>query len=232
VPAEQSERLAASASTLLERYGVVSREIVNADHLDSFSQLYPIFQALEGAGKLRRGYFVSGLSATQFALPSVFSGLRANAQSRKRSPPVLLLAAVDPGNPYGAMVPWPEVEPRPQRIPGATVFICEGRLIAYLSRGANSLTTFLSADTPSRDRELIQLLTALKKYAHVGSRPLLCIETIDQGDARGSNLAEYFCAAGFKPCASGLTFRASQLDAAENCEGLETPDIDGAGSDE
>ena len=52
-----------------------------------------------------------------------------------------VLAATDPANPYGAALPWPEVEEaRLARDAGAYVFLWEGRLLGYLDRGRRHLT--------------------------------------------------------------------------------------------
>ena len=63
---------------LLERHGVLTREAVAAEGLHGgFAGVYPILRALEEAGRVRRGYFVEGLGAAQFALPGAVDRLRA-----------------------------------------------------------------------------------------------------------------------------------------------------------
>ena len=70
------------ALALLERYGVLTREAVAAEGVPGgFSAVYPILRALEDAGRVRRGYFVEGLGAAQFALP----GRRGPAARRPRA---------------------------------------------------------------------------------------------------------------------------------------------------
>ena len=67
--ATPTERLHAQSLALLERHGVLTREAVAAEGLDGgFSAVYPVLRALEEAGRIRRGYFVDGLGAAQFAL--------------------------------------------------------------------------------------------------------------------------------------------------------------------
>ena len=63
-----------------------------------FSGIYPVLKAMEEAGRIRRGYFVEGLGASQFAVPGAEDRLRNTAES---TDPVLL-SATDPANPYGA----------------------------------------------------------------------------------------------------------------------------------
>ena len=63
-------------------------------------------KAMEESGRVRRGYFVAGLGATQFALPSAVDLLRSlRQQPRLEKPEMVQLAATDPANPYGATAP-------------------------------------------------------------------------------------------------------------------------------
>ena len=78
-----------------------------------FGTVYPVLKAMEESGHLRRGYFVAGLGATQFALPgaldllrSLRDGNRTEADEREGAE-VAALAATDPANPYGATLKWP-----------------------------------------------------------------------------------------------------------------------------
>ena len=92
-----------------------------------FGAAYRALSALEESGQCRRGYFIEGLGAAQFALTGAVDRLR--SYSREPEDPVaLVLAACDPANPYGAAVPWPEREGhRPGRKPGALVVLVGGR---------------------------------------------------------------------------------------------------------
>ena len=72
---EPQER--ALALQLLNRYGVLLREHVAAENVPGgFSAVYDVLKALEESGRIRRGYFVAGLGATQFALPAAVDLLR------------------------------------------------------------------------------------------------------------------------------------------------------------
>ena len=123
-----------SPPVLLERHGVLTREAVVAEGVvGGFSAVYPVLRALEEAGRIRRGYFVDGLGAAQFALPGAIDRLRtvrepAEPADRGR---VHLLAAADPANPYGAALAWPrrdDADRRPlARAAGAYVVLVDGR---------------------------------------------------------------------------------------------------------
>lgn len=117
------------AEVLLDRYGVVTRSVVVAEGIaGGFSGLYPVFSHLEERGRVRRGYFVEGQGGAQFALPGAVERLRGSTETG-----LLGLAATDPANPYGAALPWPEVESgRIGRLPNAYVVLAEGELVAFV----------------------------------------------------------------------------------------------------
>ena len=62
------------------------------------------------------------------------------------------LAATDPAQPYGGVLPWPEsgdADASPRREAGATVVIASGAPVLWLGRGGHSLLTFAAADSPT-----------------------------------------------------------------------------------
>ncbi len=64
----------------------------------------------------------------------------------------LVLAAVDPAQPYGAVLPWPRRGPhrrRPARVAGAYVVFVAHEPVLYLERGGRGILTL---DRPSRRR--------------------------------------------------------------------------------
>jgi len=76
--ASATQHLHALATALLERYGVLTREAVAAEEVaGGFSAVYPVLRVMEESGRIRRGYFVEGLGAAQFALPGAADRLRA-----------------------------------------------------------------------------------------------------------------------------------------------------------
>ncbi len=101
----------ARAELLLERHGILTRELVLAEGMPGgFAAIYPALSDLETLGVARRGYFVEGLGGAQFALPGAVDRLRSfEDRSLQRRPPVVL-DAVDPAQPYGASLPWPKRE--------------------------------------------------------------------------------------------------------------------------
>src|SRR5439155_17229075 len=148
--AARTERLHALALALLERHGVLTREAVTAEGVSGgFSAVYPVLRALEEAGRIRRGYFVDGLGAAQFALAGALERLRTVRDPIDSRPVVHLLAASDPANPYGAALGWPrrdDADRRPfQRVAGAYVVFVDGQAAVYVDRRGSSIQTFPSA---------------------------------------------------------------------------------------
>ncbi|HUP75505.1 MAG TPA: DEAD/DEAH box helicase [Acidimicrobiales bacterium] len=189
----------AHALQMAERYGVLTREAALGEGSEGgFAGLYPMLKLLEERGTMRRGYFVAGLGAAQFALPGAVDRLRS---PRDADPPPLVLAATDPANPFGASLPWPESGGRPARAAGAFVVLDHGHLVAYLERGGRSILTFPATGDNGRWAEA---LTTLVKDGRLRS---LEIARIDAVPARESAHHPALLAAGFVGGYRGLIYR-------------------------
>ncbi|MBI3749085.1 MAG: hypothetical protein HY262_09620 [Chloroflexi bacterium] len=213
-PATATERLHANSLALLERHGIVTREAVAADGIDGgFSAVYPVLRAMEDAGRIRRGYFVDGLGAAQFALAGALDRLRAAREPA--DPPgngaVQLLAAADPANPYGAALPWPrrgESDRRPlQRAAGAYVVMIDGQAALYLERGGSTLQTLPAADDPDVAVAAARSLGALVGDGRVRE---LVVRKVDGDDVAVSSFRAMLLDAGFVAGYRGLVLRAAR----------------------
>jgi len=206
-PASDTDRRAALARALLERYGVVTREVAHAESLEGgFSSVYEILKVMESAGRIRRGYFVAGHGGVQFALPGADEDLRAQRTPREDAPRAQVLSAVDPANPYGALLPWPEREGsaaagRLARTAGAFVVLHRGALVAYL-QNAGALTIFGSEPNTERERALASSLVAWARAQPF--RRAFRIATIDGAPAAEHAVANAFREAGFVAAGGGL----------------------------
>src|SRR2546429_4723196 len=115
--ANPTERLHSEAGVLLQRHGVLTRDAVVVEGWPGgFAGLYPVLRAMEESGRIRRGYFVEGLGGSQFALPGAVDRLRTLRESGGR---IVALAATDPANAYGLVLPWPDSGGRMARAAGA-----------------------------------------------------------------------------------------------------------------
>ena len=218
VPARDQDvtrRALAATDVLLDRYGVVTRGSVVGERISGgFPAVYPVLKAAEESGRARRGYFVDGLGATQFALPGAVDRLRAEARPLDARRPdgstALVLAATDPANPYGAALPWPAA-PRPldggrghqpARKAGALVVLIDGACVLYVERGGRTLLSF--SDDPA---VLQPAADALALAVRDGALGKLQVERADGVPITASALGEALAAAGFRPTPRGLRLR-------------------------
>ncbi|HUP64819.1 MAG TPA: DEAD/DEAH box helicase [Thermoanaerobaculia bacterium] len=205
-----TERAHALAQQLLNRYGIVSRDMVSAEVLPGgFSSVYEVFKRLEESGRVRRGYFVAGMTATQFAVPAAVDLLRSFREGDDTRE-THLIASADPANPWGSVFRWPESAEGggATRSAGTKVILVNGGLAAHLSRGDRNVKMFLPADEPDRSafaREVARALASLVLAR--GSRQAMLIEQIDGLPAIEHPLAPYFTEAGFHVTALGLQLR-------------------------
>jgi ATP-dependent Lhr-like helicase len=204
-----TERSHALASALLDRHGVVTREAVVAEGVTGgYASVYPVLRAMEEAGRVRRGYFVAGLGAAQFALPGAIDRLRSTRDADAGAARAVALAAADPAQPYGAALPWPrgaEDERLPlQRAAGAYVVLVDGRAVLYLERGGRSLLSLPDADDSSRAEAAVRELARL---VEAGPMRELRLERVDRLPPTESRLAEPLHAVGFRPSYRGWILR-------------------------
>ena len=197
-PVTSTERAAAWATTLLDRHGIVARETAGVEALGGgFGSVYRVLRSMEEAGKLRRGYFVEGLGGAQFTYPGVVDRLRRVRDAEVRDQDVVALAATDPANPYGWLLPWPELAEAqgngPRRATGAAVVLVDGEPVLYLDRNGRRLRTFAEASTQEIDRAL----PALRTIARARPRGTLVLDRIGNESAIRSELAPRLREAGF-----------------------------------
>ncbi|UBI06594.1 DEAD/DEAH box helicase [Corynebacterium falsenii] len=130
----------------IERYGVVTRGSIMAEKSSGgFAEAYRNLSAWEDSGVVLRGYIVEGLGGAQFAPRDVIDQLRRMDENAADVADFHLLAAVDPANPFGAALPWPDPvdgATAPTRAAGALVILQRGRVVAYLTRGGKNITVF------------------------------------------------------------------------------------------
>jgi ATP-dependent Lhr-like helicase len=165
----------ALAELLLERQGIVTRDGVRAEGIHGgYGAVYGELKALETLGLCRRGYFVEGLGGAQFALGGAVERLR-ELRSEDAAEP-LVLAAADPAQPYGGVLPWPKrAGARAARVAGAYVVLLGGEPALYVERGGKSLV-------PLRDPEeewLRPALAALVDHVKSGGAKRLAVERFD-----------------------------------------------------
>jgi ATP-dependent helicase Lhr and Lhr-like helicase len=213
----------AIALQLLNRYGVLLREQVAAENVPGgFSAVYDVLKALEESGRIRRGYFVAGLGATQFALPAAVDLLRQlRTAPPEEKPEFVQLAATDPANPYGSVLRWPDLpvadedaETAPRlltRAAYAEIILRNGQLVAWLRRGNPNLLVFLSAEEPERSQAASGLAHFLcsrgQERLRGASQQGVLITTINGQPVAAHPMARFLMDAGFHPGPLGMHLR-------------------------
>jgi ATP-dependent Lhr-like helicase len=203
----------AVAQQLLNRHGILTREAAGAESLPGgFGAVYPVLKAMEEHGRIRRGYFVAGLGATQFALPGALDLLR-SLRAPEEKPDIVVLSATDPANPYGTALKAPASGPNVARgftrTVGASVILVEGMLAAYVARGDRQLLTWLPESEPQRSRAgraIAHVLIDRARSGFDGPRGML-IEEIDGAPPATHPMAGWLVEAGF--IAGALGFQAT-----------------------
>lgn len=205
--AAQAARSYARAEILLDRYGVLTRGSVAAEQqAGGFAAVYRVLSAAEQAGRVRRGYVVERLGAAQFALSATIDRIRQVSEALEdgRGADVVVLAATDPANAYGAALDWPELEGvshRPGRKAGAVVVLRGGELIVYMERGGRTMLVYTEDEEVLT--EVAQPLVDTLRQAHTGR---LAVEKISGISALKHPFGDALRAAGFHTSPSGLRF--------------------------
>ena len=213
----------ALALQLLNRYGILLREHVAAENVPGgFSAVYDVLKALEESGRIRRGYFVAGLGATQFALPAAIDLLRQlRTAPPDEKPEFVQLAAADPANPYGSALRWPDLpvaeedsETAPRvltRAAYAEVILRNGQLVAWLRRGNPNLLAFLPPEEPERSQTATGLAHFLctrgQDRLRAGGHQGVLITTINGQPVAAHPMARFLMDAGFHPGPLGMHLR-------------------------
>jgi ATP-dependent Lhr-like helicase len=185
----------ALAELLLERQGIVTRDGVRGEGIPGgYSAVYGELKALETLGLARRGYFVEGLGGAQFALGGAVERVRELRPKDGEEPEVLVLAAADPAQPYGAALPWPKRSgARAARVAGAHVVLIGGEAALFVERGGRTLV-------PLREPEeewLREALTALVGQAKTAGIKRLAVERFDGEPVGDSEIMPLLVEAGF-----------------------------------
>ncbi|AQP46518.1 hypothetical protein BW730_02135 [Tessaracoccus aquimaris] len=160
-----------------------------------------------------RGYLVEGLGGAQFSTQDVIADVRAHADSPDQGrwpsgatdPVPVVLAALDPANPYGSVLAWPEHDSaRPSRAAGAIVVLADGVLLAHLTRGGRVLTVF----GEDREETAALVVSALRSAVAEGRMRRLRIEEVDGERVGSSGLEATMLAAGARLTPKGVTIEA------------------------
>jgi ATP-dependent Lhr-like helicase len=188
---------------LLERYGIVSRELALLDGLmPPWRILYEVLSRLELAGKVRRGYFVEGMSGAQFALPEAARMLQELSLPSTVSFPVVFVHSLDPANLYGSSGPFDiagaDGEPRPfTRRSGNWLILRAGKPILVIENQGHRLSALAGTRKEDIAAAVACLPAILGRDKSLDVRRKLTVDEWNDQPVTATEGREYLEAAGF-----------------------------------
>lgn len=248
-PADAAELALVRSEAWIDRYAVVTRGAVVAEKAaGGFAEAYRTLSAWEDSGEVLRGYIVEGLGGAQFAPRDVISQLRRAQDGRENGlgnghsdgagvggvggstgargvamPEHVpqLLSVLDPANPFGSTLPWPEVSRSagegmaPTRTAGAMIIIAAGRAEAYVSRGAKNVVLFArpdfgdatSAELGASAQQIDLVVRTLKEAIRAGRLNPVTIEKVNGSSVMDIATTDWVTA-GARLTPKGLSIRA------------------------
>ncbi len=196
---DSNDRPREIAMLLLHRHGIVTREVMALESINMpWSEIQFALRRLEYGGTIRRGWFVHSLSGEQYALPEAVEMLRAmRGLNPAREKPVAM-SAIDPANPYGAILKGCGVAREASNI----VVIRGGRLILALAGHAILTGPAIIKDADPLDDESFSAAAA----ALMATRGKLRIDTVDEVPALESSRVGLLAAMRFHSDGRALVF--------------------------
>lgn len=139
-PLSEEERAEQWARVLLERYGVITRSVLEREENAPLELVYPLWQRMEWRGQVRRGIFVADMPGAQYALPEAVEQLRAIQNALSETP--YLLNATDPANLFGGEgSAW-----KFARLPSTHVALWRGQPVLIAQENGERLTVASNVD--------------------------------------------------------------------------------------
>jgi ATP-dependent Lhr-like helicase len=203
------------AELLLNRYGVVGRELALLDPwMSPWRILYEVLSRMELTGEVRRGYFVEGLSGAQFALPEAARLLHDVQVPSTAAEPCMLLHSMDPANMYGSGAPFDiallDGGTRPLlRRPGNWLVVRVGRPILLAEQQGRKLTALPSASREDVVAAVACLPGMLDASRATASRHKLTVEEWNGQPVTTTEGRELLESAGFVRDYRGMTLYAA-----------------------
>jgi ATP-dependent Lhr-like helicase len=179
-PIELEERIKARARCVLERYGIIFRELLaNEPPPFRWPALFRALRLMELSGEIAGGYFFEGIPGLQFASHKGLSSLH----DERGADTVYWMSATDPASLCGVRLPGLKGL-LPRRVPGNHLVFHGERPVVASERWGGSLTFRVPPDHP----DAIRYLGFLE---HLLARPVqplrrVTVARINGQDAAGS----------------------------------------------
>ena len=198
--------LLAWSAALLDRYGVLAREMAALDPwAPPWRDLQPVLGRAELRGELRRGYFVEGLSGIQYSLAETVDAL---GRGSTDNPAPVLLNTLDPANLYGSGAPFDVAlleggTARLSRSPSNFIVSVAGRPVLICESFGKKLTGLASAS----EEETRAAMALLPSFAGPFRR-ILKVESYNGVAPLASPAAPWLSEVGFVRDPPGMAYYA------------------------
>ena len=173
---------------LLDRYGVLFREILQHEHLPfQWRQIFRSLRLMELAGEVYSGYFFAGIPGPQFISPAALRLLQGQFAQRKSSERVFWINAADPISCCG--IPFDSFRTLlPRRVASNQLTYHDKDLVLVATRNGRHLDIRVSPDHPHLGR----YFEGLRHLLYRSFQPLnkITIESINDEPARQSPYVE------------------------------------------
>ena len=165
---------------LLDRYGVLFRELINRE-LDTFrwGTIFRSLRLMELSGEVISGYFFKGITGPQFISPTALRFL----QTHRNDDNVFWVNAVDPVSPCGLGLDFGNI---PRRVPSNYLVYHDDRLVLTVERNGQTLNFMVAPD----DDNIPRYLTVLRHLAYRSFQPRRKL-TIDVINGEPAPRSEY-----------------------------------------
>ncbi|MEJ2592374.1 MAG: DEAD/DEAH box helicase [Candidatus Thiodiazotropha sp.] len=148
---DPSQRVEQVARTLLARYGVVFRKLLDRESgLPSWRDLLYCLRRLEARGEIRGGRFVQGFAGEHFALPEAVSLMR-EVRKSGASEQLIAIGSADPLNLTGIVTPGKRIAVQP----GHRILYRDGKPIATNQGGEIAIDDAIPASEHWQIRNLL-----------------------------------------------------------------------------
>jgi ATP-dependent Lhr-like helicase len=181
---EAAERSKERIRLLLERYGILFRELLLKEHNNfQWRRLFRSLRLMELSGEIVSGYFFTDIPGPQFMSHSGFQVLQRLSPGRE----VYWLNALDPASMCGTQVKTLK-DGLPRRLAGTHLVYCGDRLVLVSQRSGRELTLHVEADDP----EIQSYLGVLRHLLTRRVQPLrqITVELINGAPAAESPYAD------------------------------------------
>ncbi len=203
-PVDDTLRALALVDSLLDRYGVVSRDVALAAGVEGgLSPLYPVLRSMVDAGDVLRGEFVEGLGPAQFASRETVERLRQLEEGAGGAR--LVLPAADPACVFGRMVPWPA--PTGARHADNVAVFAGGAPVLFATARLKGVVAFADDEalTDAAVGELVAWEKArTRRKGSAGTRQRLEVREFDGAPVLGTAFADVLAQHGFVRTPDGM----------------------------